>query len=206
MLLGFELAMPTEGSAAQCALGIWVKVVVNASVQPTSREARGALKISHAGRAGQVAIQARAAIAKTCRNNLVRRVRYESAVPSGSFEFRSPLICGGWQSALLRNPNSQHSLQVRARRLRFDLRSGVGVLMETSQALKSHPKTRRTDVALYGVYEISKLLTAPGRLEVTLGKVMHLLSSFLDMRHGLIALLGNDNGPEIVVGSGWSEA
>ncbi|HET7543754.1 MAG TPA: nif-specific transcriptional activator NifA [Polyangiaceae bacterium] len=78
--------------------------------------------------------------------------------------------------------------------------------MQAIQALKSQPKTRRADVALYGVYEISKLLTAPGRLEVTLGKVMHLLSSFLDMRHGLIALLGNDNGPEVVVGSGWSEA
>lgn len=77
--------------------------------------------------------------------------------------------------------------------------------MQTSHALKYSPQTRRTDVALYGVYEISKLLTSPTRLEVTLAKVMHLLSSFLDMRHGLIALLG-DNGPEVVVGSGWSEA
>jgi transcriptional regulator with GAF, ATPase, and Fis domain len=47
---------------------------------------------------------------------------------------------------------------------------------------------RRSDVALYDVYEISKLLTAPGKLEVTLGKVLQLLSSFLDLRHGLIAL------------------
>ena len=74
--------------------------------------------------------------------------------------------------------------------------------MQPSQALKPNPQTRRTDVALYGVYEISKLLTSPTRLEVTLAKVIHLLSSFLDMRHGLIALLG-DNGPEVVVGSGW---
>ena len=77
--------------------------------------------------------------------------------------------------------------------------------MQPSQALRSNRQTRRADVALYGVYEISKLLTSPARLEVTLAKVMHLLSSFLDMRHGLIALLG-DNGPEVVVGSGWSEA
>ena len=76
--------------------------------------------------------------------------------------------------------------------------------MQPSQVLRQTPRTRRTDVALYGVYEISKLLTSPSRLEVTLAKVMHLLSSFLDMRHGLIALLG-DNGPEVVVGSGWSE-
>ncbi len=78
--------------------------------------------------------------------------------------------------------------------------------MHGSPLVKSDSKTRRADVALYGVYEISKLLTSPTRLEVTLAKVMHLLSSFLDMRHGLIALLGNDNGPQVVVGSGWSEA
>jgi Nif-specific regulatory protein len=61
-------------------------------------------------------------------------------------------------------------------------------------------------MALYGVYEISKVLSEPGRLEITLGKVVHLLASFLDMTHGLIALLGEDGDPEIVVGSGWSEA
>lgn len=63
-----------------------------------------------------------------------------------------------------------------------------------------------SEIALYGVYEISKVLSEPGRLEVTLGKVLHLLSSFLDMRHGLIALLGERGNPEVVVGSGWSEA
>ncbi|WP_437877796.1 nif-specific transcriptional activator NifA [Sorangium sp. So ce513] len=65
---------------------------------------------------------------------------------------------------------------------------------------------RSANVALYGVYEISKLLTEPARLEVTLAKVLQLLSSFLDMRRGLIALLGDDGTPEVVVGSGWSEA
>jgi len=35
---------------------------------------------------------------------------------------------------------------------------------------------------------------------------MHLLASFLDMRHGLIALLDEHGAPEVVVGSGWSEA
>jgi Nif-specific regulatory protein len=77
--------------------------------------------------------------------------------------------------------------------------------MQTARLTRIDPRARRTDVALYGVYEISKLLTSPTRIEVTLGKVMHLLASFLDMRHGLIALLGNDKGPEMVVGSGWSE-
>ncbi len=65
---------------------------------------------------------------------------------------------------------------------------------------------RRSDVALFGVYEISKILNIPARLESTLSGVLQLLSSFLDMRHGLIALLDERGSPEIVVGSGWSEA
>ena len=65
--------------------------------------------------------------------------------------------------------------------------------------------TRRSDISLVGVYEISKLLTVPARLEVTLANVLRLLSSFLDMRHGLIALLDDAGNPEVVVGSVWSE-
>jgi Nif-specific regulatory protein len=65
---------------------------------------------------------------------------------------------------------------------------------------------RRSDISLVGVYEISKLLTVPTRLEATLAGVLQLLASFLDMRHGLIALLDDDGAPQVVVGSGWSEA
>ena len=70
------------------------------------------------------------------------------------------------------------------------------------------PEARGTDpgeTALVGVYEISKLLASVNRLEVNLAGVLTLLSSFLDMRHGLIALLDKSGTPEIVVGSGWSE-
>ncbi|MGZ9409900.1 MAG: nif-specific transcriptional activator NifA, partial [Methylocystis sp.] len=70
------------------------------------------------------------------------------------------------------------------------------------------PKAREFDVrdtALVGIYEISKLLASPNRLETTLAGVLALLSSFLDMRHGLVALLDAAGGPEVVVGSGWSE-
>ena len=59
--------------------------------------------------------------------------------------------------------------------------------------------------ALVGIYEVSKLLASPNRLERTLAGVLALLSSFLDMRHGLFALLDKQGEPEIVVGSGWSE-
>lgn len=64
----------------------------------------------------------------------------------------------------------------------------------------------RAEMALYGIYEISKLLAMPARLEVNLAGVLSLLSSFLDMRNGLIALLDEAGTPEIVVGSGWSDA
>ncbi|MDD3443960.1 MAG: sigma 54-interacting transcriptional regulator, partial [Zavarzinia sp.] len=64
----------------------------------------------------------------------------------------------------------------------------------------------RTEMALYGIYEISKLLAMPARLEVSLAGVLSLLSSFLDMRNGLIALLDEAGNPEVVVGSGWTEA
>lgn len=64
----------------------------------------------------------------------------------------------------------------------------------------------RAEMALGGIYEISKLLAVPNRLEPTLSGVLALLSSFLDMRHGLIALLAGDGSPELVVGSGWTEA
>jgi Nif-specific regulatory protein len=58
--------------------------------------------------------------------------------------------------------------------------------------------SRSAEIALYGVYEISKYLTAPLKMEVTLARVLHLLSSFLDMRHGLIALFAEDGSLEMV--------
>jgi len=64
----------------------------------------------------------------------------------------------------------------------------------------------RAETALVGVYEISKVLASPNRVEVTLSGVLSLLSSFLDMGHGLIALLDTRGDPEMVVGSGWSES
>ena len=63
----------------------------------------------------------------------------------------------------------------------------------------------RADMALVGIYEISKLLASHKRLEPTLSGVLALLSSFLDMQHGLIAFFAGDGTPELVVGSGWSE-
>jgi len=78
----------------------------------------------------------------------------------------------------------------------------------TSDAVRSDvfAGRNRAEMALGGIYEISKLLAVPNRLEPTLSGVLALLSSFLDMRHGLIALLTPKGTPELVVGSGWTEA
>jgi Nif-specific regulatory protein len=66
--------------------------------------------------------------------------------------------------------------------------------------------TALSEIALTGVYEITKILTSPARLEVTLANVLNLLSSFMQMRDGVVALLGDDGTPDIVVGAGWCEA
>ncbi|MGO9358931.1 MAG: nif-specific transcriptional activator NifA [Xanthobacteraceae bacterium] len=62
-----------------------------------------------------------------------------------------------------------------------------------------------SDIALTGIYEISKILSAPSRLEATLASVINVLSSFLQMRHGVISLLADDGVPDITVGVGWNE-
>ncbi|GLR89998.1 nif-specific transcriptional activator NifA [Bradyrhizobium iriomotense] len=61
------------------------------------------------------------------------------------------------------------------------------------------------EIALRGVFEISNMLASPSRLEVALASVIDLLQSSLQMRHGVVSLLADDDVPEIAVGAGWSE-
>jgi Nif-specific regulatory protein len=68
------------------------------------------------------------------------------------------------------------------------------------------PASVRTHAALMGIYEISKVLTRPARLETALSGVVNLLHSFMDMSGGLIALLGEEDRATTVVGAGWNEA
>ena len=63
----------------------------------------------------------------------------------------------------------------------------------------------RAHSALTGMYEISKALTRPARLEMALSTVINLLGSFMEMNNGLIALLDEKGETTTVVGSGWSE-
>jgi Nif-specific regulatory protein len=77
--------------------------------------------------------------------------------------------------------------------------------VERLNARPNAPLMPLSEIALTGIYEISKILNAPNRLETTLSNVLNVLSSFLQMRHGVISLLADDDVPDITVGIGWNE-
>jgi len=74
----------------------------------------------------------------------------------------------------------------------------------SDQILAPVPK-QLSEVALIGIYEVSKILARPARLEITLSNILNVLSSFLDMQHGTVVLLDDEDVPDIVVGTSWSE-
>jgi Nif-specific regulatory protein len=65
---------------------------------------------------------------------------------------------------------------------------------------------RRPEVALYGIYEISKILAGLGNLREMLSATLSVLSGFLDMNFGLIALLDAAGDPEMTVCASGNEA
>jgi transcriptional regulator with GAF, ATPase, and Fis domain len=83
--------------------------------------------------------------------------------------------------------------------------SVVEKIVEDLEARPKVPVIPLSEIALTGIYEISKILNAPNRLETTLASVLNVLSSFLQMRHGVISLLADDDVPDITVGIGWNE-
>ncbi|MGO8913869.1 MAG: GAF domain-containing protein, partial [Bradyrhizobium sp.] len=78
-------------------------------------------------------------------------------------------------------------------------------VVESSEGRSTPPLIPLSEIALTGIYEISKILNAPNRLETTLSNVLNVLSSFLQMRHGVISLLADDDVPDVTVGIGWNE-
>jgi len=82
---------------------------------------------------------------------------------------------------------------------------GDAFVAERGSTVSSAASMPLSDIALTGIYEISKILTAPNKLEVTLSNVVNVLSSFLQMGHGVISLLADDDIPDITVGVGWSD-
>jgi Nif-specific regulatory protein len=84
------------------------------------------------------------------------------------------------------------------------LRSGAAIVPMKPDHEPGGSQTR-ADIALRGVYEITKILVRPGRIEGTLANVLTLLSSFLDLHHGVVALFDENGDPRIVVGAGWGD-
>lgn len=64
--------------------------------------------------------------------------------------------------------------------------------------------SRRANISLSGIYEISKVLAEPARLEITLANVVNILSSFLQMRKGALIVLDDGGLPEIISTAGYS--
>lgn len=62
----------------------------------------------------------------------------------------------------------------------------------------------RSEMELYGIYEISKILCGPGSLQEILIATLSVLKSFLDMGNGLIALLNDDGEADLVVSGSLS--
>src|SRR5690349_21658940 len=73
------------------------------------------------------------------------------------------------------------------------------VLMQDNAAISANDRpSYRTDLALLGIYEISKLLCGPGSLQDVLSGTMYVLHSFLDMGNGVIALIDSKGKVEDV--------
>jgi Nif-specific regulatory protein len=64
----------------------------------------------------------------------------------------------------------------------------------------------RSEMALYGIYEISKILCGPGSLQEILVTTLSVLKSFLDLGNGLIALLDEAGEAEMVVSGSFGHA
>ncbi|WP_075218056.1 nif-specific transcriptional activator NifA [Mongoliimonas terrestris] len=60
------------------------------------------------------------------------------------------------------------------------------------------------DMALSGIYEISKILTSARSLESCLANIVAILSSFMQMRRGMILMLDAEGTPEMAATSGPS--
>jgi Nif-specific regulatory protein len=79
------------------------------------------------------------------------------------------------------------------------------VLMHDTAAIAANDTLPYSaDVALLGIYEISKLLCGPGSLQDVLAGTMYVLHSFLDMGNGVIALIDENGEPEHVFSASHS--
>ncbi len=76
--------------------------------------------------------------------------------------------------------------------------------VETKAPVVQRESRQSAEMALFGLYEISKILNAPVRLENMLASVVNILTSFLAMRRGMIVVIDEAGEPEIVATAGWA--
>lgn len=74
--------------------------------------------------------------------------------------------------------------------------------MPAPTALARKQRRLSPEIALSGLYEISKIVTSPQRLEIVLANTVSVLSAFLQMRHGMIVLVDKAGEPEIIATGG----
>ena len=63
---------------------------------------------------------------------------------------------------------------------------------------------KRTALSLVSMYEISKILTSSPSLEPTLRAVLNLMSSYMDMRRGVVAIIDESGDLKVLAASGVS--
>ncbi len=80
-----------------------------------------------------------------------------------------------------------------------------GAIDPSSNAAAVPGGSSHAELALQGLYEISKLLATPGRLESVLSDVLSVLARFVDLRRGMIALIDVAGRATAAVGVGWGE-
>lgn len=73
------------------------------------------------------------------------------------------------------------------------------IVVSDSTALGQSNAQPRSAMQLYGIYEISKILSGIGSLDDILATTLSVLQSFLDMNHAFIALLNACGNPELLV-------
>jgi Nif-specific regulatory protein len=121
--------------------------------------------------------------------------------------FRSFAMKTGMTSVRSRNRMAEISKSI-GMSGRGEIAMAVASKVPVSLRADAQPNVSRvplSEIALTGIYEISKILNAPNRLETTLSNVLNVLSSFLQMRHGVISLLADHDVPDITVGIGWNQ-
>jgi Nif-specific regulatory protein len=80
------------------------------------------------------------------------------------------------------------------------------LLRTVADGLSCDRPPARAELALYGIYEISKILCGPSSLAEALSGTLQVLHSFLDMTNGVIALLDGQGEPELVVSASLDPA